>query len=97
MIRSGIQHPLELDDLGKPSSALDVERLREKFSAEWDRGDHSLLTASIRATSPPMWIASIVYYTIGILMTFIPSLILEALLNEYGKENPGSFSITPFS
>lgn len=92
MIRSGIQHPLELDDLGKPSSALDVEVLREKFNVEWDRSDHSLLMASIRATSPPMWVASIVYYTIGILMTFIPSMILEALLNEYGKESPSSSS-----
>ena len=42
-----------------------------------------------------MWIASIVYYTIGILMTFIPSMILEALLNEYGKENPSRYCNRP--
>lgn len=95
MIRSGLQHPLEMEDLGKPSSALDVEALREKFRVEWDNGNRSLLMASIRATSPPMWIASIVYYTIGILMTFIPSMILEALLNEYGKENPSRYCNRP--
>lgn len=43
MIRSGLQHPLEMEDLGKPSSALDVEALREKFRVEWDNGNRSLL------------------------------------------------------
>lgn len=96
MIRQAKQHSLQFADLGKPSKYLNIEELRDNFNKEWERnGGQSFIKTSVYATRPLLWVLSVVFYTLGILLNFTPSIILEQLVKEYDSANP-SYLLTNY-
>ena len=90
MVALGKKRPLEFSDLGSPSKTLNLHHLRESFQKQWEKcGNKNLVKASFLSTTPWDWILSILFYTVGTLINFLPSIILEQLLKELDTDTPG--------
>ena len=88
LIRTASKRPLELSDLGVSSKKVKPAELYDAFEKEWAKEckkepkKRSLLSTILRANGFCYWIAAILLYYIGTIISFIPIMILNLFVRD---------------
>ena len=88
------KRPLVEADLGKSSAAVKPKTLYQKFMVGWNKelekpaDKRSLLKALVGATGKCQWIFAIFLTIVTVVLTFIPTLILNILVRDLEGTSP---------
>ena len=88
LIRTASKRPLESNDLGVSSKKVKPAELYDAFEKEWAKEckkepkKRSLLSTILRANGLCYWIAAILLYYIGTIISFIPIMILNLFVRD---------------
>lgn len=100
----GSKRPLEQADLGTSTPNLKSKVLYDLFEREWskecakpDISKRSFFKATIRATGVWRWVLAIFLNIVGVVLSFVPTIILNMLVQDIegtlALSSPSSFPI----